>query len=160
MDGKEPNTPLVERETAVPLSSLPTATIALPDIPIIQTQSAVYERPGWGAPLSLLILLLMFALPVYLAYIVADTLQPIVDTFLIEPIINRLSSLATTLPLLYDMLVGDYGIITLGLYSFLWAFPVVLFRRYQCRTHRRYGHQRSDYSQPRPVVTAHRAKRP
>lgn len=29
-------------------------------------------------------------------------------------------------PILQSLLVGDYGIVTLGWYSFLWAFPVVL----------------------------------
>jgi Fe2+ transport system protein B len=29
-------------------------------------------------------------------------------------------------PWLYAILVGDYGLVTLGWYSFLWAFPVVV----------------------------------
>ncbi|MDJ0755998.1 MAG: 50S ribosome-binding GTPase [Ardenticatenaceae bacterium] len=114
-------------ETAVPLAPQPVATIPLPDIPIIQPQTTLYERSHWGAPLSLLTLFLLFAVPVYLAYILADSLQPIVDAALIEPLVNGFAPLATVVPLLYEMLVGDYGVITLGWYSFLWAFPVVLF---------------------------------
>lgn len=114
-------------DSAVPLSTPSNATIALPDIPIIQPQSTVYEQPRWGAPLSLLTLFLLFAVPVYLAYILADSLQPIVDAVVIEPLVNWMAPLATAVPLLYDVLVGDYGVITLGWYSFLWAFPVVVF---------------------------------
>lgn len=38
-----------------------------------------------------------------------------------------LMPVAERAPLLFAMLVGDYGVLTLGWYSFLWAFPVVLF---------------------------------
>ncbi|MEM7331372.1 MAG: nucleoside recognition domain-containing protein [Chloroflexota bacterium] len=114
-------------ETAVPLSTQPVATISLPDIPIIQPQSTLYERSQWGAPLSLMTLFLLFATPVYLAYILANSLQPIIDAALIEPLVSWFAPLAAAVPLLYELLVGDYGVITLGWYSFLWAFPVVLF---------------------------------
>ena len=127
MAESERDTLLQAVATAVPFSSPPKPMISLPDIPIIQPQTTLYERPGWGAPLSLLTLFLLFAVPVYLAYILADSLQPIIDTVLIEPLVNWFAPLATAVPLLYELLVGDYGVITLGWYSFLWAFPVVLF---------------------------------
>ncbi len=127
MAESERNTLLQAVATAVPLSQKPVATIPLPDIPIIQPQSTVYERSRWGAPLALLTLFLLFAVPVYLAYILADSLQPLIDAALIEPLVSWFAPLATAVPLLYELLVGDYGVITLGWYSFLWAFPVVLF---------------------------------
>ncbi|MEM7111176.1 MAG: nucleoside recognition domain-containing protein [Chloroflexota bacterium] len=113
--------------SAVPIPQRAPITIPLPDIPIIQPQTTLYEKPRWGAPLSLLTLFLLFAVPVYLAYILADSLQPIADVALIEPLVNWFTPLQTAVPLLYEILVGDYGVITLGWYSFLWAFPVVLF---------------------------------
>ncbi len=113
--------------TAAPLSQPDPPLIPLIDIPIVQPQTTLYERPRWGAPLALLTLLFLFAAPVYLAYVLADHLQPLADAALIEPFVNWLSPVATAAPLLYEVLAGDYGVITLGWYSFLWAFPVVLF---------------------------------
>ncbi|MEM9776602.1 MAG: nucleoside recognition domain-containing protein, partial [Chloroflexota bacterium] len=127
MGGGERTALLEAVSLAAPLSPRTPDIIALPDIPIIEPQSTVYERPGWGAPLSLVTLFLLFALPVYLAYILADTLQPILDAALIEPLVDWMLPLATSVPFLYEILVGDYGAITLGWYSFLWAFPVVVF---------------------------------
>ncbi|MEM8857925.1 MAG: nucleoside recognition domain-containing protein [Chloroflexota bacterium] len=127
MAGEERNELLQAVASAAPLSPPAANIIALPDIPIIQPQSTLYERPGWGAPLSLLTLFLLFAVPVYLAYLLADYLQPILDAALIEPLVSWMAPLATAVPLLYEILVGDYGAITLGWYSFLWAFPVVVF---------------------------------
>ena len=111
---------------AAPLAEQPAAFIPLPDIPIIQPQATVYEQTHWGTPLSLITLFLLYAVPVYLAYLVADFLQPLVDAVLIAPLISWFAPLAATVPLLYAMFVGDFGVITLGWYSFLWAFPVVL----------------------------------
>lgn len=111
---------------AVPLPQASSALIALPDIPLIQPKVTVYEQPRWGPLLSLLTLFLLYALPVYLAYLFADFLQPLADAVLIEPLIGWLAPLASMWPLAFEILVGDYGLITLGWYSFLWAFPVVL----------------------------------
>lgn len=101
--------------------------IKLPAIPIIHPQQTVYEHPIWGPWFSILTIFLLFTLPVYLAYLCADSLQPWVDTAVITPLITWLDPVATFSPLLHAVLVGNYGVITLGWYSFLWAFPVVLF---------------------------------
>lgn len=67
-------------------------------------------------------LLLSFALPVYLAYGLSGGLQPLADAALIEPLSRALASAP---PALQTLLVGGYGLVSLGLYSFIWAFPVV-----------------------------------
>ncbi|WP_238458001.1 nucleoside recognition domain-containing protein [Alkalihalobacterium alkalinitrilicum] len=74
--------------------------------------------------LYLLLVISIYGLPVYAAYLLASTLEPVVEGGLIEPIERFFSH---TPFLVEQVLVGDFGLFTLGLYSFLWAFPVVLF---------------------------------
>jgi len=92
-------------------------------IPVIQPQTTLFEHKVIGPILAILSMGLMFALPVYAAYHFASWAQPIVDELAITP----LKALAESWPQLAQvMLTGGYGAITLGWYSFLWAFPVVL----------------------------------
>ncbi|QEM90996.1 ferrous iron transporter B [Kosakonia radicincitans] len=66
---------------------------------------------------------MLFAVPVWGAWLLSDYIQPIVDTTLISP----LQHMATNWPaLIKSLVVGSYGLFSLGLYSFVWAFPVVL----------------------------------
>jgi ferrous iron transport protein B len=104
-----------------------TGSIPLPHIPIIQPQQTLYEHPRLGPWLSLATMGLLFALPVYLAYLLAGWLEPLADRAVISPLVDLFAALETAVPWLHAILVGDYGLITLGWYSFLWAFPVVLF---------------------------------
>lgn len=97
--------------------------IRAPAIPVINPARTVFERPFWGAALAILAMAAMFALPVYLAFLFASWAQPLVDGLAIAPIKAALAGLPA-LPA--ALLVGGYGVITLGWYSFLWAFPVVL----------------------------------
>jgi hypothetical protein len=53
-----------------------------------------------------------------IAYLLANNLQPIVDAVLIEPLVNWFAPLATSALLLHEILVGDYGVLTLGWHSF------------------------------------------
>ncbi len=98
----------------------------LPDVPQVEPQRTLFEHPWLGPWLSLVAMALLFGLPVYLAYIFADWLQPIADSWAITPLVEALAPVANISPLLFALLAGDYGLITLGWYSFLWAFPVVL----------------------------------
>lgn len=118
---------LLEAITTARPIIIPSTAPSLPDIPIIQPSKTWYEHPLWGPWLSLITLVLLFGLPVYLSYVLADWLQPLLDDRFITPLVTWLSPVQTSSPLLHSLLVGDYGIITLGWYSFLWAFPVVLF---------------------------------
>jgi ferrous iron transport protein B len=103
----------------VPLALLPTP-------PIVQPRRTWFEHRHWGPWLALATMALLFALPIYLAYQFANWLQPLADVTVITPLVNLLTPLATWWPLGYTILAGDYGLLTLGWYSFLWAFPVVL----------------------------------
>lgn len=98
----------------------------LPDIPPVQPQTTIFEQPLLGPLWALLSIALLFGLPVYLAYLLAEWAQPWADRWLIAPLVAGLTPVSTLSPLLYSVLAGDYGLLTLGWYSFLWAFPVVL----------------------------------
>ncbi|WP_209123259.1 nucleoside recognition domain-containing protein [Alkalihalobacillus sp. BA299] len=74
--------------------------------------------------LYLFLVISIYGLPVYAAYLLASTLEPLVNGLIIEPLEGLFSH---TPFLLEQILVGDFGLFTLGVYSFLWAFPVVLF---------------------------------
>ncbi|MBM7541951.1 nucleoside recognition domain-containing protein [Amphibacillus cookii] len=87
-----------------------------PLIPLLQVPIA-------GPLFACLVILLMFAVPVFIAYLFADWLEPITEHYLLTPITSMLEHAPS---FLVEVLVGDYGLITLGWYSFLWAFPVVL----------------------------------
>jgi Fe2+ transport system protein B len=102
--------------------SVPTSSI-----PVVQPAATLYEHRMLGPWAAALTMLLMFAVPVALAYLLSQWLQPIFDALLIGPITTAFAPLEATAPLMHFLLVGSYGLITLGWYSFLWAFPVVLF---------------------------------
>ncbi len=73
--------------------------------------------------LALVCLGLLFAVPVYLAFQLSDWLQPWLDLGLIQP---SKAMLEGSPELLRHLLVGSYGVFSLGWYSFVWAFPVVM----------------------------------
>lgn len=83
-----------------------------------------FESRKIGPVLALLVLALMWVIPVITAYQFAAFLQPIVDDAFIGPVTDWLN--ARLSPLAASFLTGGYGVLTLGWYSFLWAFPVVL----------------------------------
>jgi Fe2+ transport system protein B len=99
----------------------------LPTLPTKHPRSTLLERPRLGPAIALLLFAALFTTPVYAAYVLADWLQPTLDALILDPLRASLEGLAGTVPLLHTVLVGDYGLVTLGAYSFLWAFPVVLF---------------------------------
>lgn len=92
--------------------------------PAVTPQKTWFEKPVIGPLAALLTMLLMFAGPVYAAYCLAGWLQPIADSAVIEPLKQWLAPRFSGIT--FDLLAGSYGLLTLGWYSFLWAFPVVL----------------------------------
>ncbi|MEM9730546.1 MAG: nucleoside recognition domain-containing protein [Myxococcota bacterium] len=99
------------------------------DTPLVQLRArrpprTVFEHPTWGPWVALVGILGLLAVPVMGAFYLADWLQPTVDAVAIVPLTEALSGVW---PPLAAVLVGPYGVLTLGSYSFLWAFPVVLF---------------------------------
>lgn len=91
--------------------------------PAVQPGLTWFEHRVVGPVLALLVMALMFALPVYAAYAFASWAQPLVDAAVITPLKAALEGLPAFAAAL---LTGSYGLLTLGWYSFLWAFPVVL----------------------------------
>lgn len=98
-------------------------TLLAPFAPAATPQTTWFERPVWGRPLALAATFLCFAVPVFLAYLLSQWLQPLADRFAIDPL---RSLFAGQNDIVRTIMVGDYGLVTLGWYSFLWAFPVVL----------------------------------
>ena len=73
--------------------------------------------------LSMVMIVLIYGLPVFLAYIISVLLEPIVSLYIIQPA----ELLVSPAPLFFQsFIVGDYGILSLGMFSFFWAFPVVI----------------------------------
>lgn len=90
---------------------------------VVTPQQTWLEHPRWGRFTALAASVLLFAVPVMLAYMLSTVLQPLADAGMLDP----LRSWVAGWPSLGNaILVGDYGLFTLGMYSFIWAFPVVL----------------------------------
>ncbi len=105
----------------------PAAFVAVTDIAVVMPQPTLFEHRWLGPWAAVCALLVLFAAPVVLAYLFSQWVQPLVDALFINKISEALAPLQQVTPLVHFMLVGSYGLITLGWYSFLWAFPVVLF---------------------------------
>ncbi len=88
-----------------------------------QPSITLFESKHMGPILAIAFMALMFALPVYAAFLFANWAQPIVDELAITPLKEAAQNWP---PLAQALLTDGYGAITLGWYSFLWAFPVVL----------------------------------
>ncbi|MEM8638705.1 MAG: nucleoside recognition domain-containing protein [Cyanobacteria bacterium P01_G01_bin.54] len=80
------------------------------------------EHPRWGGVLAILLLLLPAILAVWVANGVAGWLEPLLQTGL-APLVNVLS-LAPSL--LREILIGRYGLVTMGPLLFVWAVPTVI----------------------------------
>ncbi|TVP80840.1 MAG: ferrous iron transporter B [Alkalicoccus sp.] len=70
-----------------------------------------------------LMIVLIYGLPVYTAYQFASFMEPLAETFVIEPLGELFSD---TPVFIHTFLFGDFGIVSLGSFSFIWAFPVVV----------------------------------
>ncbi|MGB0561239.1 MAG: nucleoside recognition domain-containing protein [Spirulinaceae cyanobacterium] len=80
------------------------------------------EHPRWGGLLAILLLLLPAVMAVWVANSVAGLLDPLLQTVL-APLVNVLS-LAPSL--LEEILIGRYGLVTMGPLLFVWAVPTVM----------------------------------
>jgi Fe2+ transport system protein B len=110
------------------LDARPLATTSLDAATIVPVRAraphyTVFERRLQGPLLALATMVALLAVPVAGAFQLASLLQPYLDAAIIAPISEQLAS---TWPPMAAVLVGPYGLLTLGSYSFLWAFPVVL----------------------------------
>ncbi|MCG7338916.1 ferrous iron transporter B [Staphylococcus sp. ACRSN] len=74
--------------------------------------------------ISWLIIILMFIVPVYLAYYISNQLQ----SYWADPLLHFLQFNTIEWSYFLDQILFDsYGIISLGTYSIVWALPVVIF---------------------------------
>ena len=80
------------------------------------------EHPRWGGWLAIALLLLPAVVAVWVANGVADGLEPLVEAGL-GPLVQRLPPLP---PLPQEILIGRYGLITMGPLLFVWAVPTVI----------------------------------
>lgn len=106
-------------------ASPPRAPQAIPVVNIVAEAPplTLFERPYLGRPAAVACLFLLFAIPVWLAWLLSDLLQPVADALIIGPLAVLTAHFP---PLLQNLLTGSYGLFSLGIYSFIWAFPVVL----------------------------------
>lgn len=106
--------------SAVSLTSL---KIPISNLLAESPQQTIFEY-RWGGKLAAIVcLFLLFAVPVRVAWLLSDFIQPVSDYAIIQPFKNITTSWPDFLKALF---VGNYGIFSLGLYSFVWAFPVVV----------------------------------
>ncbi|MBY7142587.1 ferrous iron transporter B [Virgibacillus sp. NKC19-3] len=83
----------------------------------------IFRLPIAGPLLACFFIFTMFALPVLGTFLFVSWLEPIIEQYLLDPLILWVDQAPSFLA---EVIIGDYGLITLGSYSFLWAFPVVL----------------------------------
>ncbi|MFB5663129.1 nucleoside recognition domain-containing protein [Alteribacillus sp. HJP-4] len=92
--------------------------------PIVEPKTYIWRNQFLAPFFSVLLSILLFALPVMIAYFFSGWAEGHVENWVIAPV----ESLARSLPgWLEAIIASDYGILTLGMYSFVWAFPVVVF---------------------------------
>ena len=80
------------------------------------------EHPRWGGLLAILLLLLPAVIAVWVANGVAGMLDPPIQAGL-APLVNFLSQAPS---LLGAILIGRYGLVTMGPLLFVWAVPTVI----------------------------------
>ncbi|ERN41296.1 Fe2+ transport system protein B [Rubidibacter lacunae KORDI 51-2] len=80
------------------------------------------EHPRWGGLLAILLLLLPAIIAVWVANRVASMLDPLIHIGL-APLVNFLSQ---TPSLLEAILIGRYGLVSMGPLLFVWAVPTVI----------------------------------
>lgn len=108
------DTEKVESRSAIPVLNITT----------LPPQRSWFEAKHLGPLVALLSLILLFALPVWLSWHISNLTQPLADRFLIQPAAMGLKDAPK---LLQAVFTGSYGLLSLGIYSFIWAFPVVFF---------------------------------
>lgn len=95
--------------------------------PAVFPSRSLLDRKWVGALTALALVVLLFAVPVYAAFVVSSKLQSTLDAAILDRTRLLLTGLLTDGGTVHALLVGSYGVMTLGVYSFVWAFPVVLF---------------------------------
>lgn len=89
----------------------------------IEPRPTVLEHPQFGWLVALILLLLPTLLAVWFANSFAAVADPLVQT-LIKPLIDVLADIPLSLP--KAMLIGRYGLLTMGPLLWVWAVPTVI----------------------------------
>lgn len=76
-----------------------------------------------GPLISILLMICMFAFPVFLAFLFSSYFETITENIIISPLENIFMNYSAWIQ---ELFIGQYGVLTLGWFSFLWAFPVVI----------------------------------
>lgn len=88
----------------------------------VEPNKLLFDNSFAGPILSVAALMSMFLFPVIIAYWFSSWMQSVVDDFVMFPLIQFF---LPAHPFIQSVFTGDYGLFTLGIYSFIWAFPVV-----------------------------------
>ncbi|MEL6334415.1 MAG: nucleoside recognition domain-containing protein [Cyanobacteria bacterium J06626_26] len=88
----------------------------------IEPASTLLEHLHWGGLLAILLLLLPAVMAVWVANGFAGMLDPLIETGL-DPLIDVLSQVPS---LLAAILIGPYGLVTMGPLLLVWAVPTVI----------------------------------
>ena len=89
----------------------------------IEPRPTVLEHPQFGWLVAILLLLLPTLLAVWFANSFAAVADPLVQT-LIQPLVDVLAEIPLSLP--KAMLIGRYGLLTMGPLLLVWAVPTVI----------------------------------
>jgi ferrous iron transport protein B len=97
----------------------------LANLPIkkVKESQLMFQKQLIGPYLALFSLLGIYTLPIFLAYQFSIRAEGSVEFHILEPMMSWSSAFPEPLIIL---LFGDYGLLSLGAYSFIWAFPVVI----------------------------------
>lgn len=81
-----------------------------------QQQIPYYIR----AIIAMIAVMMMFVVPVWLSYQLSSVLEGLYDTYVLSQMNTQLSSV------FQQLLFGHYGLLSIGIFSIIWAFPVVI----------------------------------
>ncbi|MFJ5621516.1 nucleoside recognition domain-containing protein [Peribacillus loiseleuriae] len=98
--------------------------LALEQLPLKETKTTFLLEGRVTAPaLAFMCLVVIYSLPVFLAYQFSSMMDDVVETHWM----HSFMAVSTNFPKWLEiLLLGDFGLISLGIYSFVWAFPVVV----------------------------------
>lgn len=89
----------------------------------IEPRPTLLEHPQFGWLVAIILLLLPTLLAVWFANSFAAVADPLMQA-LIQPLIDVLANIPLTLP--REMLIGRYGLLTMGPLLWVWAVPTVI----------------------------------
>ncbi len=97
----------------------------LANLPIqkVKESPTLFQKRVIGPYLALFTVLSIYALPIFLAYQFSKRAEGFVGLNILRPMKSWFSTFPESLK---TLLFGDFGLFSLGIYSFIWAFPVVL----------------------------------